>query len=189
MATITRSIDNISVKEYLELQDTSEYDFYADILKPKNLFCGQVCDVEKITFNEFHTMLSIFQKPTLQNIQELFVHLYRVRGNMQISAIDLFYNEKVIQYFRAKRYLEEWVKNQLELENRMMSGEVDTKMLEIKGYKRMKPFSVQITKMNIGKQFAVEPEVVGNWKYKKVRQIMATNSLLNQIKTEYDRLS
>lgn len=176
---------NISLRDYFLLEDSSEYDNFIEIIKPENRLCNKVFDSNKLTFNEFRTIISIFNSPNPSDLMDLFIHLYRIKGSFQISAKDELLNESVFQFFRALRYLKIFVDSKLKLEEKLLYSEPDTKMLEINAYKRMEPFSTMLTKIKLAEQFGKTPEEIGNWKYTQVINILASNNVLSQINKEY----
>jgi len=182
---VQESIEDISVLEYFNLLDTSKYDFYIDILKEENRFCGNVFNVANLTFNEFKYMISVFNDPNLDNLKELFIHLFRIRGDFSVSSEKLFYNESIFQFFKAKNFIINMMREKLKVEEKLLYSEPDTKMIEIGGYDMMRPFSTMLAKVNIGKQFGVDPEIVGNWKYTKVLNILATNNIVSEVQRIY----
>lgn len=179
------SIEDISILDYFSLENTDEYDFYIDILKEENKLCGHRFDASKITFNEFKYMISVFNDPNLDNLKELFIHLFRIKGNFSVSSDKLFYNESIFQFFKAKNYVINMMREKLKVEEKLLYSEPDTKMIEIGGYDMMRPFSTMLAKVNIGKQFGVDPEIVGNWKYTKVLNILATNNIVSEVQRIY----
>jgi len=179
-------MQNISLGEYFSLKDTSEYDIYASIIKPKNELCGNVFSHNKLTFNEFHTIISIFNESNSSELLDLFIHLYRIKGSFEISAKQQLLNESVFQFFRALRHVKLFMESKLKLEEKLLYSEPDTKMLEINAYKRMQPFSTMLTKIKLAEQFGQTPEEIGNWKYTQVINILASNNIVSQINKEYN---
>ena len=179
-------LNKINIYQYLNLQDTSDYDLLIDFVKPDNKLCGNVFQVNKMTFNEFKTMLSIFNGNNLQDITDLFIHLYRIKGNINISSEQEFLSEDVFQFFRAKKFVNNLIEKNLELEVNMLYSEPDTRMIEIGGMKMLRGYDTILTKMNLAEQFSTTPEIVGGWKYTTVRDILAANNALNTVKKLYN---
>tara|TARA_R110000787_G_scaffold196468_4_gene307862 strand:- start:1401 stop:1955 length:555 start_codon:yes stop_codon:yes gene_type:complete len=179
-------LNKINIFEYLNLEDTSEYDFLLDFVKPENKLCGNIFQVNKMTFNEFKTILSIFNAKNLQDITELFIHLYRISGNINQSAEQEFLNEDIFQFFRAKKFVKNMIDRNLELEVKMLYSEPDTRMIEIGGMQLLKGFDTILTKINLAEQFSTTPETIGGWKYTSVRDILAANNALNTVKKLYN---
>lgn len=175
---------NYTIEEYLRTEDTKDFDFVAQNLKPENKFAGRAWWTENMTFNEFHTIISILENPTLLDIKDLFVHLYRIRGNIQQSADEIFLKEKALQFFRARKFIEQFIQGKLKLEEKMLYADPDPRMLEINGYERLKPFNVLLSKVKIAEQFGKDPEEVGNWKYDKVLNLMAVNNVVAEIRNK-----
>lgn len=180
-------MNNISLRDYFLLKDTSEYDAFIEIIKPENKLCGKRFDSNKLTFNEFRTIISIFNSPNPSDLLELFLHLYRIYDTFECSGKEKLLNESVFQFFRALRFIKLFVQENLQIEEKMLYSEPDTKMLEINAYERMQPFSTIMTKIKLAEQFGRTPEEIGNWKYTEVRNILASNNILNQIQKEYAR--
>jgi hypothetical protein len=179
-------LNKINILQYLNLEDTSDYDLLLDFVKPDNKLCGKVFQVNKMTFNEFKTMLSIFNGNNLQDITDLFIHLYRINGNIKLSSEQEFLNEDVFQFFRAKKFVKNMIDRNLELEIKMLYSEPDKRMIEIGGMNILKGFDTILTKINLAEQFSQTPEIIGGWKYTTVRDILAANNALNTVKKLYN---
>ena len=178
------SVPNYTILEFLQAKDTSEFMFYMEFIKPENKFCNNVFRTADMTFNEFHTIIEILQNPKVLDIKELFVHLFRVRGTFEKSAEKMFLDESAIQFFKAKKFLENFIRSKLEYEKEALFSIPNDKMIEVNAYKRLAPYNVLMTKMRIGEQFSIDPEIVGTWKYTKVLNIMAVNTLRANIQQE-----
>jgi len=179
-------MQNISLREYFSLNDTFDYDHYMPIIKPENKLCGKVFNHNKLTFNEFHTIISIFNDANPSELLDLFIHLYRIKGSFEISAKDELLNESVFQFFKALRHLKLFMDSKMKLEEKLLYSEPDTRMLEINAYKRMQPFSTMLTKIKLAEQFGKTPEEIGNLKYTQVINILASNNIVSQINKEYN---
>ena len=178
-------MNKITLREYFNLKDTSEYDFYIDIIQSENMLCGKKFDHNKLTFNEFHIAISIFNNPNLSELIELFIHLFRINDTFEISSKNRLLNESVFQFFKALRYIKLFIEEKLNLQEKLMYSEVDARMLEINGYKRLKPFSIILIKIKLAEQFGKTPEEIGYWKYSQVVNILASNNIISQIEKEY----
>jgi hypothetical protein len=179
-------VNNITLLEYFKLENTSEYDVFIDVLKPINSFAGNSFNVSKMTFNEFQTIIHIFNNPSVNNIKKLFLHLYKIRGTFKESSDSIFFKQSVFDFFKAKRFVSDMVKEKLEIESKLLYSEPDTRFIEIGGNEILKPFSSMLTKISLGKQFGVDPYVVGDWEYSKVITILATNNALNNVEKRYN---
>lgn len=178
---------DITIGEYLQIKNPAEYELISDVIKPQNKLCGNTWDTNKMTYNEFHTIISILKNPNLHDVKELFVYLYNIRGNICVSPDEMFYKESIFQFFRAKKFLEEFISSKLEYENKVLYSEPDGRLIEIGAYDMMKPYSLIMTKVDLGEQFGVEPEEVGNWKYSRVLNILIVNNLRRTIQKQYER--
>lgn len=178
-------IKDINILQYFQLEDTSSYDVFLDILKPENKFCGRSCNLSKITYNEFKVAVSIFNNPNAQDLKELFIMLFKIKGDINTRESDLFYNESVFTFFKARKFLHNFLEESLKLEEKVLYSEPDIKMISIKANETLAPFNTLLSKMKIGSQFGVDPEEIGNWKYKKVLNILAANNAVNTVNKRY----
>jgi len=181
------SIDNITVKEYFELVDSSEYDIFIDTINPKNSFNRKRCNVSKLSFDEVEVIKSIFNNPTVNNIKELFIELFRL-GDAKTSANDEFYNTSIFDLFRAKRYLQDWIVKVIEVENIQLAGIADDKLLMINAAERLKAVSHLLTKMRLGEQFSKSPSEIGKWKYNTVFTMLVANKRSNDVQRDYQQI-
>ena len=182
-------LPNYTIEEYFKKPESVEIDIYLEYLKPVNRFAGNVFKTSELTFNEFHTIISIFQKPNALDVKDLFIYLYRIKGSFKKSPDKIFYSQSIYDFYRAKNFVMDFVKQKLEMEKKMLYSEPDEKMQAINAYERLAPFNVMLTKVKIGEQFGFSPEKVGKWKYTRVLNIMAVNNIRSNIKSDYDRLS
>lgn len=183
------NIENISIKEYLQLKDTSSYDIFIGILNPRNSFAGRTYNVNALTYNEVEIIKSIITKETqLEDIKELLIHLYNIRGNINESPDDIFFKASVFDLFKATAFLEEFVKTAYEREKKLLSSVPDDKMLMINAGERVKPVSSLLTKMTIAKDYGVTPREVGEWSYLEVFNIQVVNKIVDDLQKEYNEI-
>jgi len=175
-------IKNISLLQYLELPEGNDYDVYMDILKPVNSFCGGSFDESKLTFDQHHTMISILNKPTLEDIQELFIHLFNIKRKGIRSCKHRFLNESVFTYFRARKVLS------MSFETMYLSSVPDPKMDILNACERLAPWGRRLSMIQIGKMFGKFPHEVGNIPYTEVIHSLVPVKIVEDIKFEYSQL-
>jgi hypothetical protein len=181
------SINNISIKEYFSLKDSTKYDIFIDAIKPKNIFNGKKCNFNSLTFDEIKVMKDIFRNPTFENIQELIIELYRL-GSFELSAIDEYMNASIFDLFAVKNYLQEFLINIINRENKVLSGSPDEKMIALNAQKRLEPVNHMLTKIRLAEQFGKAPHEIGSWKYNRVFSILVANKISNDIQLEYQKM-
>lgn len=181
-------IKDITVREYFGMLDTSQYDVFIDILKPTNFYCGKKCMNKLLSFDEVKVMAKIFNNPTLENIKDMFITCFNIKGSINVSEDELFFNESVFALFRAKRFLQEFIKNTLERENKVLSQDPDPKLIAINAANRLAPFSHELVKIDLAQKFGVTPDDIGGWKYSKVFRILAATSIRDSVRKDYSEL-
>lgn len=169
--------------------DTSEYDVFIDVINPKNFLCGKSCNLNDITFNEYHVIKSVFNsRSSLGDLQELLIHLYKIKGNVIMSADKVFLNESIFNLFRVKNHIKEYMIKKDELERKVLSGEPDYKLIAINASERLSYFNVELTKIRLAEQFGQDPSLVGEWRYNKVFNILAANNALSKVNADYAKV-
>lgn len=179
-------INNITIYEYFCLEDTSEYDVFLDFVKPVNMLCNKRCNLNSISYNEFKVCLAIFNNPVIEDIKDLFCLLFDIRGDMNQSADEMFYGENVFTFFRAKKFIHNYLEHSLEREKKAFSGSVDVKLLEINAAELLSPFESLLTKMTLAEQFSKDPEEIGRWRYTKVFNILSANNAIKEVTRKYN---
>lgn len=183
------SINDISIIEYLQLEDSSSYDIFIDILNPVNRFAGRTFNPNRLTFNEVEIIKSVFSgNAELEDIKELFIHLYKIKGTMRESADEIFFKTSVFDLFKAKAFLSEFILSILERERDWLSSPPDDKMLMLNAGERIKPFNSLLTKMTIAKDFNCTPREVGEWSHLEVFNIQVVNKVFNDLQKEYNEI-
>lgn len=180
-------INNITIKEYFELENTTEYDIFIDSINPKNSFNGKFCNLSLLTFDEVKVIKDIFFKPTFENIQELIIELYRL-GSFEISATEEYLNTSIFDLFASKNYIQKFITDLINRENKVLQGIPDDKMITLNASERLKPVNHILTKIRLAEQFGKAPHEIGKWKYTRVFSILVANKISNDIQIEYQKM-
>lgn len=181
------SIKNITVKEYLDLEDSSEYDVFIDNLKGINSFSNKKCYLDKLTFDEVEYLKKFLSNsPDLEDLIVLFSELFNL-GSYRQSAKDEFLNASIFDLFKSKKYIQDYIITIIEREIKVLSGEPDNKLIMINASERMQPFSHVMSKMRLAEQFSTTPDTVGKWKYNKVFGYLVANKVNNDIQRDYSK--
>lgn len=182
-------IEDITIQEYFTMEDSSEYDVFIDILNPTNSFAGHRCDLSSLTFDEVQVMKMVFQNPTVQDIMELIILCFRMRGDMKRSAELQYLSTSIFELFRAKQFLMTFIKETVDKERMWLSSTgVDEKLLMINAEQRLKAFSHLLTKIRLAEQFSTTDSDIGSWKYSKVFTILTANKTLADLTKEYNEI-
>lgn len=181
-------IEDITIEEYFNLENTDDYDIFLEAIKANNSFAGHTFDVNSITYNQMEVLKNTFKNPDMSNIFYIFVLLFKIQGNFKQNKEEIFYNQSIFDLFRAKRFLQEFLISKIETENKMLQGVPDDKMMMINGYERLAPVSFLLSKIRLAEQFNTTPDVVGGWKYNTVFSYLIANKINSDIQTEYQKL-
>lgn len=181
------SIENISIKQYFELVDSSEYDIFIDVMQSSNVFNGKRCNLSKLSFDEVEYIKKLLNsRPSINDMMVLFIELFNL-GSIDISAQNEFLNASVFDLFRCKKYIQDYIVEIVEREIKVLNGEPDTKLIMINASERMQPFSHVMSKMRLAEQFSVTPKEIGKWKYNEVFGYLVANKVNNDIQRDYQK--
>lgn len=178
-------VEDITIAEYFSMEDTTKYDIFIEAIKPKNEFAGKSCDTKNLTFDEVEVMKNILANPNFEDIMELFILVFRIRGNMDISEKEIYYNASIFDLFRATNYLKEFIIGVYEKEKMWLSAKEDDRLLMINAHNRIKPFSHLMAKVSLAKMFGKTPQEIGKWRYVDVFNIQAGVKTWDDLQKEY----
>jgi len=182
------TIDNICIAEYFSLEDTEKYDIYIDHIAPENLLCGRKCNTANLTFDEVQVARSILANPNANDLMELYIMLFRIKGSMQMSEQEMFLRESVFQLFRAARFIREYIEGVNKKETEWLGGNENGILTMLDAGKRLAPFSHLLKKMDIAQMFARTPSEIGRWKYSTIFSILASTQVRADIQKEYNEI-
>jgi len=181
-------IADISVYDYFHAEDTTQYDVLVTCLKPLNSFAGKKCNVSNLTYNEVEVIKMILRQPTMQNIMDLIILCYDIRGTMKQSAEEIYLLTSVFDLFRAKQYIQNFIILILNREKSWLTGKKDDKLLMINSAQRTKNISQLLTKMMLAEKYSCTPKEVGNWKYSEVFAILVATKTKDDLFKEYNEI-
>ena len=182
------TIDNISIYEYFTLVDTEKYDIYIDHIKPENKLCGKSCNTASLTFDEVQVARAILSDPNGEDLKDLYIMLFRIKGTINISEDELFFNERVFQLFKAARFIKEYIQEVNKKETEWLGGKKNDVLEMLDAGKRLAPFSHLLKKIDLANMFGTTPSEIGRWEYSKVFGILAATNVRADIQKEYSEI-
>lgn len=182
------TIDNICIAEYFSLDNTEKYDIYIDHINPENLLCGRKCNTANLTFDEVQVTRAILSNPNGEDLKDLYIMLFRIKGSMDISEDGIFFSESIFQLFRAARFIKEFIKGINKKELEWLSGKENDVLTMLDAGKRLAPFNHLLKKIDLAQMFATTPSEIGRWKYSKVFSIFTATQVRSDIQKEYNEI-
>lgn len=183
------TIDNISILEYFSLEDATKYDIFLDHMNPKNLFCGKECNTSSLSFDEVQVTKAIFNNPNTEDLKDLYLMLFNIKGSRNDSPDKLFFNESIFNLFAATNYIKKWLDGINKKEAEWLSGTKNDVLEMLDAGKRLAPFNHLLRKIELAKMFGVTPSDIGKWKYSKVFSILAATQVKSEIQKEYNEIN
>jgi len=185
---VSKTIDNISIEEYLLMEDTSKYDVFLHHMNPENKLCGNRCNVNALTFDEVQVMRAIFNEPKSDDLMELYLMLFQIRGNRNENPLSILMRESVFQLFKATNFIRDYIEGINKKEKEWLSGDENQVLTMLNASKRLAPFNHLLKKIELAKMFGVTPDEIGRWKYLKVFNILAGMGVQNDIQKEFNEI-
>lgn len=182
------TIDNISIKDYFLMEDATKYDIFLNHMNPENKLCGKICNVNGLTFDEVQVTRVIFNNPNPEDLKDLYLMLFKIKGNRFESPNELFLNESVFQLFKATNFIKDWIEGINKKEMEWLGGDENDVLKMLNAGKRLMPFNHLLKKIDIAKSFGVTPDEVGKWKYLKVFNILASTGVRADIQKEFNEI-
>lgn len=142
------SVPEITVIEYLQLNEISalRYDIYIENIKPRQTFCNKSLDTSKLTYEQVELIKMTFRNPTIDEIKDLFIMIWNIKGDMKTSSDYLFFSSSIFDLFRAKNFIQKFITELIEKENKMLVGTPDEKSEMVNAGQRLAPVSYILTK-------------------------------------------
>lgn len=153
--------ENITLLEYLQLKDNSEYNVLFGSLKPKNKLGVFESKFNKLTFAEMNYLKKNISKIHDENVFfNIFELVFSVNKDQLLA-------QKIIDFIAATNYINKSIENIFEAEKKALSGEEDEDFI-LAGGLMLNSLGNLPTLITIGMKFGKSPEEVANWSYKTV---------------------
>lgn len=184
------SVHDISVMDYLRLDEISalRYDIYIEHIKPRPKFCNKTMDASKLTYEQVELIKMTFRNPTIEEIKDLFIMLWHVKGDMIKSADVMFFEESIFNLFRAKNFLQGFITTLVEKEKKMLQGRTDDKSEMVNAGERLAPVSYILTKNKLAERFSCMPSDIAKMKYSEVFLILLADKMYADVSYDYNQI-
>lgn len=181
-------INNITVKQYFQLPDPSQYDVFFDTMNPKNVLCGGKANLSKLTFDEVEVIRRVLNAPTYEDLRDVFLHCFNIKGDLKTSGEQQLLNENVFSFFQANQYLSGYIVKIAEREKNLLTEEPDEKLEMVNAKERLQPVAHLLTKIRLAEQFSTDTDTIGKWKYSKVFTILVANKKSREVNKDYNQI-
>lgn len=173
---------DITLKQYLELKDVSQYSFI-DSLKPKDTFNGVKLDISLMTYSEVKgVMKSLKDFKTIENVKDIFETCFKC------DVIE-FYNSNLVAFTQAKKHVLNTFKKLIENENKLLqSVSVDAMLWQSAGGDKLNKFSDIMALVQLGEIYGVYPFELENKKYFEILTLLRVNKVKNEVDAKYNEL-
>lgn len=175
---------NITLKHYISLPDTADYDIILEHLNPKNIFGGNQMNIDAMPYANVKYCMRLLQKITNWNdIQALFEICFDITEKE-------FFNVNISEFFAARKFLIEEFKSVTETENRMFSSvDTDSHLWKMAGSDKLKAYTDTLPLIHLGKLFGQYPFDLGRKPYSEIFSLLIQLKVHNEVEKEYGKLA
>ena len=182
------SIENITIREYFGLADTSAYDIFIDSMNPINKFGDYTCNFGRLTYNEVQYVKNSYKKLDFNTLKDAILVCFNIRGTFERSQDKIFYDTSIFDLFRVRKLLEDFVKEKYAIEEKLLFQMPDDKMIMLDAGKRLQHVSFLLNKIDLAKRFSTTEREIGSWNYNRVLSILAAQNVQSTIRKEYSEM-
>lgn len=174
---------NISVREFLELQDQTEYLVVLNNLKPKDVFPEHTFNLNNLTYNEVRKINRLCRK-----VSDLKDHIDIIATAYQVEEFKV-YDLPIINFFHIKKFIEEKILNLAKKESDILgnaSGDAD--MWKMAGGDSLKQYADVLPLDRLAKMYGGYPLDYGEKKYVEIIYLLAMNSQQSKVESKFNEL-
>lgn len=175
-------MDNITLLEFSQLEDDLMYDTVLKHVEPSNLFLGVEANIMNMSYTNVRYCFNLIRNiSNWENVKELFDLCYNLKD-------DDFFNAKVVDYYKAKRYLINQFKLIIDNEKKLsQGGNVDEGKWSSAGGDRLKPYNDVIGLDQLAQRYSIYPFDLGRKPYSEVFYLMAMVTTSNEVNYNYNK--
>ncbi|MBE99329.1 hypothetical protein [Flavobacterium coralii] len=173
---------NITIKEYAQLQDASEYAIL-EFVKPANSFAGKSFTVNSMPFTNVKYCIRLIGNMNDWNtLCQLFTICFDIDD-------DAFWNARVKEYFQARQYIIQQFKNAVEIESKLFaSQDKDAHLWKMAGSERLMPYNDLLPLINLGKMLGQYPQDLGRKPYVEIISLLAATKVQSEVEQDFLKL-
>lgn len=175
---------NITLKQYISLADTLQYDSILEHLSPQNSFGGSQMDINTMPYANVKYCIRLLPKVnSWHGIQQLFEICY---GTNEKD----FKKARITDYFAAKKFLLNELERIITAENKLLHTQTtDGHLWQMAGADRLKPYSDTLPLVQLGKLLGQYPFDLGRKPYSEIFSLLAQTKTQNEVENEYRKLA
>lgn len=176
-------MNNITLKQYAQLKDTSKYDMLLGWEKPANNVGGQSMDVNTMPYANVKYCIRLLTKAgDWSTVQQLFEICFDIDK-------ESFWKMSVKEFFSAKKYLTAEFERVIITEAKLMSSmSTDAHLWQMAGADKLKPYNDTLPLIQLGKLFGQYPFELGRKPYSEIFSLLVQIKTQGEVENEYQKL-
>lgn len=173
---------NITLKQYISLEDTTTYDFLEHI-KPSNRYVGKELNVSDMTYGEVKAVMRTLRKmKSIDDIKNIFETCFKISENE-------FYSGLITEYFSAKNFIIKTFKDLLDKEIKLLKSiSGDSALWEASGGNKLNKHSDVLAINQLAKIYGLYPFELESKKYQEILYLMVVEKELGEVQKRFDKL-
>ena len=175
---------NITLKHYIGLKDTSQYDALLTHLNPKNNFGGRQMNISQMPYANVKYCIRLLPKiNSWEGIQQLFEICFDVSAKA-------FLNTRITHYFAARKFMLSEFERVISTENKLLATQsTDGHLWQMAGADKLKPYTDTLPLLQLGKLLGQYPFDLGRKPYSEIFNLLVQTKTQNEVEAEYRKLS
>lgn len=177
---------NITLKKYTQLpiDKSMVYDAVLEHLQPKNSFAKKQANIGSMPYANVKYCIRLLGKiKDWQDIYRLFSICFEITEKA-------FWRATVTEYFAARKFIIEELKQVIETENKLLSSvSTDGHLWKMAGAEKLNPYNDTLPLMQLGKLLGQYPFDLGRKPYNEIFNLLVQTKLQNEVEAEYRKLA
>jgi hypothetical protein len=176
-------MENITIKQFISLPQSSQNDAVLSSLKPNNFFAGSKMSIGTMPYANVKFAIRLLSKiDSWDTMARLFEICF------DVAASD-FWSANIVEYYQARAFMLSEFQRVINTESKMMASQsTDEHLWVMAGADRLKPYSDTLPLIQLGKLFGLYPFDIGRKPYNEVFNMLVQIKVQNEVETEYQKL-
>jgi hypothetical protein len=174
----------ITILEYSNLKNTTQYDVVLKHLNPINQFSDKNINLDQLSYADFRKALKLL--PNANNF-EVALNLFKMVFKFE-NDID-FWNENIEVFFSAQNYIVKLFSDKIKTENNLLKSiDIDTILWEQAGGNSLKPFSDLLPIVQLAEIYHLYPYDLINKPYNEIIVLLVLHKRKSEVQNKYNEL-
>lgn len=176
------NLNKITVHQYIELKDKSQYDLILSHCLQKNSFNGKESDIFQMSYTNVKYCIKLMRGgSTWGTVSEVFEIVFG-------CTKDEFLNASIVDYFPARNYIDNSFKMIIDNENNLAKGSnINLTKWQMSGGDRLNQFDNIISLDQLSERYGAYPFDLGRKPYSEIFYLISMVKTINEVNFNYNK--